>query len=57
VHRERHRTVAEVQAAMHAVGLEPLAAMGQSESEDGLALVEDWDEDRDHKIIHVARPA
>jgi SAM-dependent methyltransferase len=57
VHRERHRTVAEVQAAMRAVGLEPLGAMGQSESEAGLALVEDWDEDRDHKIIHVARPA
>jgi len=56
-HKERHRPVAEVQAAMEAVGLIPLAAMGQSESEDGLALVEDWDEDRDHKIIHVARRA
>ena len=42
---------------MRAVGLTPLAAMGQSESEAGLALVEDWDEDRDHKIIHVARRA
>jgi SAM-dependent methyltransferase len=55
LHRERHRSVEEVQAAMRAVGLTPLAAMGQSESEAGLALVEDWDEDRDHKIIHVAR--
>jgi SAM-dependent methyltransferase len=57
VHQERHRSVEEVQAAMTAVGLTPLAAMGQSESEDGLALVDDWDEDRDHKIIHVARRA
>lgn len=57
VHRERHRSVEEVQAAMRAVGLTPLAAMGQSESETGLALVDDWDEDRDHKIIHVARRA
>jgi SAM-dependent methyltransferase len=57
VHRERHRSVEEVQAAVRAVGLAPLAAMGQSESEAGLALVDDWDEDRDHKIIHVARRA
>jgi hypothetical protein len=55
IHRERHRSVGEVQAAMRAVGLTPLAAMGQSESEAGLALVDDADEDRDHKIIHVAR--
>ncbi|HXF32730.1 MAG TPA: class I SAM-dependent methyltransferase [Solirubrobacterales bacterium] len=55
LHRERHRPVEEVQATMRAVGLTPLAAMGQSESESGLALVDDWDEDRDHKIIHVAR--
>jgi SAM-dependent methyltransferase len=57
VHRERHRSVEEVQGAMRAVGLTPLAAMGQSETEAGLALVEDSDEDRDHKIIHVARRA
>jgi SAM-dependent methyltransferase len=57
LHRERHRSVDEVQAAMRAAGLTPLAAMGQSESEAGLVLVDDWDEDRDHKIIHVARRA
>jgi SAM-dependent methyltransferase len=57
VHRERHRSVEEVQVAMRSVGLTPLAAMGQSESEASLALVDDWDEDRDHKIIHVARRA
>jgi SAM-dependent methyltransferase len=57
LHRERHRSVEEVQAAMRGAGLTPLAAMGQSESEAGLSLVDDWDEDRDHKIIHVARRA
>jgi SAM-dependent methyltransferase len=56
-HQERYRSVEEIQAAMRTVGLAPLAAMGQSESEAGLALVDDWDEDRDHKIIHVARRA
>jgi SAM-dependent methyltransferase len=57
LHKERHRSVEEVQAAMHAVGLTPLATMGQSESDAGLVLVDDWDEDRDHKIIHAARLA
>ena len=44
-----------MQEAIRSVGLTPLAAMGQSESEAGLAIVDDADEDRDHKIIHVAR--
>mgnify|MGYP001143828554 CR=1 FL=1 len=57
LHRERYRSVADVQAAMRAVGLAPVAAMGQSESEAGIALVDDWDEDRDLKVIHVARRA
>jgi SAM-dependent methyltransferase len=55
LHRERHRPVEEVQDALRAVGLTPLAAMGQSESEAGLVIEDDADEDRDHKIIHVAR--
>lgn len=57
VHRERHRPVDEVQAAMRHVGLEPLAAIGQRETGTGLVLADDWDEDRDHKIVHVARLA
>jgi SAM-dependent methyltransferase len=57
VHRERHRPVGEVQAAMGEAGLVPLAALGQRETGDGLILADDWDEDRDHKIIHVARRA
>lgn len=57
LHRERHRPVDEVQAAMREAGLVPLAAFGQRETGDGLILADDWDEDRDHKIIHVARRA
>lgn len=57
VHRERHWPVEVVQAALTASGLEPLAAIGQRETEEGLDLSPDWDEDRDHKIIHVARLA
>jgi SAM-dependent methyltransferase len=57
IHRERYRPVAEVQETMRAVGLVPLMAMGQSEGDSGLVLADDWDEERDHKIIHVARRA
>jgi SAM-dependent methyltransferase len=57
VHRERHRPVDEVQRTLRAVGLEPLAAIGQHETEAGLVLADDWDEDRDHKILHVSRLA
>jgi hypothetical protein len=54
-HRERHRPVAEVQAALIDSGLTPLAAMGQREHDDTLVIADDWDEERDHKILHVAR--
>jgi SAM-dependent methyltransferase len=54
-HRERHRPVPEVQAAMSEAGLVPVAAMGQSENDGTLVIADDWDEERDHKIIHVAR--
>jgi SAM-dependent methyltransferase len=57
VHRERHWRVEDIQAALTASGLEPLTAIGQRETESGLDLSPDWDEDRDHKIIHVARRA
>lgn len=57
VHRERHRPVDEVQATLREVGLEPLAAIGQHEVEAGLVLADDWDEERDHKIVHVAHLA
>ena len=57
LHRERYRLVDEVQASMRAAGLAPPPAIGQCETEDGLVLTEDCDEDRDHKIVHVARIA
>jgi SAM-dependent methyltransferase len=57
LHRERYRSVDEVQATLREAGLVPLAAIGQRETEDGLVLGDDWDEDRDHKIVHVARLA
>lgn len=55
LHRERHRSVAEVQEAMREVGLAPVAAIGQREEDHKVVLADDWDEDRDLKIIHVAR--
>ncbi len=54
-HRERHRPVAEVRAAIADAGLVPVATMGQREDDGALIIAEDWDEDRDHKILHVAR--
>jgi SAM-dependent methyltransferase len=54
-HKERHYSVPEVQRTMLNAGLRPVAALGQCEDEGELLLVEAWDEERDHKIIHVAR--
>lgn len=54
-HKERHYTVPEVQRTMLNAGLEPVAALGQRETEGGVRLADAWDEGRDHKIIHVAR--
>jgi SAM-dependent methyltransferase len=55
VHRERHYSVPEVQRTLLNAGLQPLAALGQREDGDDLVLTEAWDEERDHKIVHVAR--
>jgi len=55
VHRERHWTIDEIRSTLTAVGLTPLTAFGQREVEGGLILSPDADEERDHKIIHVAR--
>ena len=57
IHRERHWPVDVVRAALIASNLEPLTAIGQRETADGLDLSPDWDEERDHKIIHVAKRA
>jgi SAM-dependent methyltransferase len=55
LHRERHYSVPEVQRAILNAGLDVVAAMGQRETEDGLVIEDGWDEERDHKIVHVAR--
>lgn len=55
LHRERHYPVPEVQRAILNAGLEPVAAMGQREDENGLRIDDGWDEERDAKILHVAR--
>jgi SAM-dependent methyltransferase len=57
IHHERHWRVETIRASLTASGLEPLAAIGQREDPSGLILSDDWDEDRDHKIVHVARRA
>jgi SAM-dependent methyltransferase len=55
MHRERHYSVPEVQRTMLNAGLQPVAALGQREDDGALVLAEAWDEERDHKIVHVAR--
>jgi hypothetical protein len=40
---------------MLAGGLEPLGALGQREVDGEVAIADSWDEDADHKIVHVAR--
>ena len=55
IHKERHYSVPEVQRTMLNAGLQPVAALGQREAEEELLLADAWDEERDHKIVHVAR--
>jgi SAM-dependent methyltransferase len=54
-HKERHYSVPEVQRTMLNAGLQPVAALGQCEADGKPLLADAWDEERDHKIIHVAR--
>jgi SAM-dependent methyltransferase len=56
-HRERHYPEAAVRAAMEAVGLECLAALGQRETATQVILEEPADEQRDYKIIYIGRAA
>lgn len=55
VHQQRHYGQDEILQALRNVGLEPLAALGQSEEEGRVVLSEPPDEERDYKIIHIAR--
>jgi len=57
VHRQRHWTPGQVDAALESSGLRPLAALGQREENWQVILEEPVDEERDSKIIHIATPA
>jgi SAM-dependent methyltransferase len=54
-HKERHYSVPEVQRTLLNAGLQPVAALGQHDDEEGIVLSDAWDEGKDHKIVHVAR--
>lgn len=56
VHRQRHWTSEQVEAALKTAGLRPLAALGQREENWEVVLEKTIDEDRDSKIIYVAGP-
>ncbi len=57
VHRQRHWTPEEVEEAVRAVGLRPVAALGQREENWQVILDSRIDEDRDSKTIHIATRA
>jgi SAM-dependent methyltransferase len=57
VHRQRHWTPEQVDAALEAADLRPLAASGQHEENLQVILESPVDEKRDSKIIHIAAAA
>lgn len=57
IHHERHYTAEQVKEAMAAAGLQYLVALGQSEENGQVALLDPPDEERDHKIIYIGRAA
>jgi SAM-dependent methyltransferase len=54
VHRQRHWTPEQVEGALEATGLRPVAALGQREESWEVILESPVDEERDSKIIHIA---
>jgi len=54
VHRQRHWTPEQVDAALKASGLRPLATLGQREENGQVILESPTYEERDSKIIHIA---
>jgi SAM-dependent methyltransferase len=54
VHRQRHWPPEEVEAALRAADLHPLAALGQREENWKVILESPVDEERDSKTIHIA---
>ena len=55
LHRQRHFPVEDARAAAAGVGLDLLAALGQREVADTVVLSETVDEERDDKIVFIAR--
>lgn len=55
VNTERYFRIDEVEAALAGAGLERLAALGQREEGDEVVLREPADDERDHKIVYIAR--
>jgi hypothetical protein len=56
-HRERYRSEPEVREAIRAAGLDCLGAFGMQEGEEGVVLAEPADEERDYKLVFIARRA
>lgn len=52
---ERYFRIDEVEAVLASAGLEPVAVLGQREEESEVVLREPPDDDRDHKIVYIAR--
>jgi SAM-dependent methyltransferase len=57
INEERYFPIPEVEAAMEAGGLEVVAVLGQRETETEVVLNEPPDDDADHKIVYIGRPA
>jgi SAM-dependent methyltransferase len=55
VHRQRHWTSEQVLGALEAANLRCLAALGQREEEGRVLLSEAPDEDRDAKVVYIAK--
>lgn len=55
VNAERYFPIPEVEGALAGAGLECLAALGQREEGNEVVLREPPDDERDHKIVYIAR--
>jgi SAM-dependent methyltransferase len=57
VNEERYFPIPEVEAAMEGGGLEVVAVLGQREEDEEVVLSEPADDEGDHKIVYIGRPA
>ncbi|MGN6814931.1 MAG: class I SAM-dependent DNA methyltransferase [Solirubrobacterales bacterium] len=55
LHRQRHWPVEQIREALEASGLRCVAALGQREEAERIVLTDTPDEERDHKVIYIAR--